>query len=61
MVVRRQDGLSGDQERWPLVGYFQGDIGAINRPVHLWKFEDDADRLAHTDFTEGFAPKFRPW
>ena len=27
-----------------LVGYFTGDIGAINQLVHLWKFEDDADR-----------------
>ena len=29
-----------------LVGYFTGDIGAINELVHLWKFEDDADRRA---------------
>jgi len=50
-----------------LVGYFQGDTGTINQIVHLWKFEDDADRRAHwaalfanTDFTEGFAAKFRP-
>jgi len=39
----------------------------INQLVHLWKFEDDADRRKHwaavfanTDFTEGFAAKFRP-
>src|SRR4029077_3440048 len=45
-----------------LVGYFQGDTGMINQLVHLWKFEDDADRrarwsalFANTDFTEGFA------
>src|SRR5262249_55412729 len=50
-----------------LVGYFQGDTGTINQLVHLWKFADDADRRAHwsalfanTDFTEGFAAKFRP-
>ena len=50
-----------------LVGYFQGDTGLINQLVHLWKFADDADRRAHwasvfanTDFTEGFAAKFRP-
>ena len=50
-----------------LIGYFQGDTGTINQIVHLWKFEDDADRRAHwaavfanTDFTEGFAAKFRP-
>mgnify|MGYP000259138048 CR=1 FL=1 len=29
-----------------LVGYFQGDTGTINQIVHLWKFEDDADRRA---------------
>ena len=27
-----------------LVGYFTGDIGALNQIVHLWKFEDDANR-----------------
>ena len=30
-----------------LVGYFQGDTGMINQLVHLWKFDDDADRRAH--------------
>ena len=42
------------QEGWPvldkhpqrLVGYFTGDVGALNQLVHLWKFEDDADRRA---------------
>ena len=42
------------QEGWPalkkhperLVGYFTGDVGALNTLVHLWKFEDDADRRA---------------
>ena len=29
-----------------LVGYFTGDIGALNQLVHLWKFDDDADRRA---------------
>ena len=50
-----------------LIGYFQGDTGTINQLVHLWKFDDDADRRAHwaavlanTDFSEGFASKFRP-
>lgn len=41
-------------EGWPalqkhpnkLVGYFTGDIGAMNQLVHLWKFDDDADRRA---------------
>lgn len=39
-------------EGWPalqkhparLVGYFTGDIGALNQLVHFWKFDDDADR-----------------
>src|SRR5262249_16451580 len=50
-----------------LVGYFQGDTGTINQIVHLWKFDDDADRRKHwagvfanKDFMEGFASKFRP-
>ena len=29
-----------------LVGYLTGDVGALNQLVHLWKFEDDADRRA---------------
>jgi hypothetical protein len=62
------------REGWPaverhpprLVGYFTGDIGALNQLVHLWKFEDDADRRA---FWKGifsdpafmaFAAKLRP-
>jgi hypothetical protein len=50
-----------------LVGYFIGDTGTINQLVHLWKFDDDADRRRHwegvygnRDFVEGFAAKFRP-
>src|ERR1700730_16390347 len=50
-----------------LVGYFQGDTGTINQLVHLWKFDDDADRRRHwaavfanKDFVEGFASRFRP-
>ena len=49
-----------------LIGYFQGDIGAMNQIVHLWKFNDDADRREHwnkvfadQDFM-AFAHKFRP-
>ena len=30
-----------------LVGYFQGDTGTINQLVHIWKFDDDADRRRH--------------
>jgi hypothetical protein len=50
-----------------LVGYFQADTGMINQLVHLWKFDDDADRRKHwagvfanKDFVEGFASRFRP-
>jgi NIPSNAP protein len=50
-----------------LVGYFQADTGTINQIVHLWKFDDDADRREHRaaldsnkDFIDGFASKFRP-
>jgi hypothetical protein len=50
-----------------LVGYFQSDTGTVNQLVHLWKFDDDADRRAHwagltanKEFVEGFASKFRP-
>ena len=50
-----------------LIGYFQSDTGMIDQLVHLWKFDDDADRRAHwsavfanKDFVEGFASKFRP-
>jgi hypothetical protein len=62
------------REGWPalakhpqrLVGYFTGDIGAMNQLVHLWKFEDDADRrafwagvFADPEFM-AFAAKLRP-
>ena len=30
-----------------LVGYFTSDVGTINQLVHLWRFDDDADRRAH--------------
>ncbi len=49
-----------------LVGYFQSDIGALNQLVHLWKYEDDADRRRHWAavyadplFTE-FGKRIRP-
>ncbi len=55
-------------ERLPtrLVGYFTGDIGALNELVHLWKFEDDADRRAFwgkvyaDEAFMAFARKLRP-
>ena len=50
-----------------LVGYFQSDVGQLHQLVHMWKFDDDADRRAHWKalfadkaFMEGFAVKFRP-
>jgi len=50
-----------------LIGYFQSDTGTLHQLVHLWKFDDDADRRKHwagvfanKDFVEGFATKFRP-
>lgn len=49
-----------------LVGYFTGDVGALNELIHLWKFDDDADRrafwagvMADPDFL-AFAAKLRP-
>ena len=50
-----------------LVGYFIADTGTLHQLVHLWKFDDDADRRAHwaalfadKDFIDGFAAQFRP-
>jgi NIPSNAP len=62
------------KEGWPalarhpqrLVGYFTGDVGALNELVHLWKFEDDADRRAFwkamlaDDQFSAFVVKLRP-
>ena len=56
--------LSKHPER--LVGYFTGDVGALNQLIHVWKFEDDADRrtfwagvYADPAFM-AFAAKIRP-
>ncbi|MGI9413720.1 MAG: NIPSNAP family protein [Hyphomicrobiales bacterium] len=49
-----------------LIGYFTSDTGALNSLVHLWKFDDDADRRAHwgrlfqDDDFMAFAAKLRP-
>ena len=49
-----------------LVGYFTGDVGAINELIHIWKFDDDADRRAFWTgvFSDpkfmAFAKKVRP-
>ena len=53
-------------EGWPalakhpqkLVGYFTGDVGAINELIHVWKFDDDADRRA---FWAGCLPTPNSW
>lgn len=49
-----------------LVGYFVSDTGPLHQLVHLWKFDDDADRRAHwkrlfsdKDFMD-FAVQLRP-
>lgn len=63
-----------ETEGWPaldphkdkLVGYFVGDVGGMNELVHLWKYEDDADRRAHwasvyaNERFMAFAAKLRP-
>jgi hypothetical protein len=49
-----------------LVGYFIGDIGALHQLIHIWKFEDDADRRAFwaalfaDEQFMAFAQKVRP-
>ncbi|MFO7855296.1 MAG: NIPSNAP family protein [Paracoccaceae bacterium] len=64
------------EEGWPaleaggfdakLVGYFVSDTGPLHQLVHLWKFDDDADRRAHWKrlFSDAafmaFAVKLRP-
>ena len=49
-----------------LVGYFTSDTGELHQLVHLWKFDDDADRrnfwsglFKNEDFM-AFAGKIRP-
>ncbi len=49
-----------------LVGYFVSDTGPLNQLMHLWRFEDDADRRDFWArlFQDGpfmaFASQFRP-
>jgi hypothetical protein len=49
-----------------LVGYFVSDVGTLHQLVHLWKFDDDADRRNHWKGVFGdkdfmtFAVQFRP-
>jgi len=55
-----------EPRRDKLVGYFQSDAGALNQLVHLWKFDDDADRRRHwatlyaDEAFKTFAGKIRP-
>jgi len=55
-----------DKYRDHLIGYFLGDVGALNQMVHMWKFADDAERrrvwatiYADPDFI-AFAARVRP-
>ena len=49
-----------------LVGYFTSDAGTLNQIVHLWKFDDDADRRRHWTTLgqdpgfQAFADRLRP-
>lgn len=49
-----------------LVGYFTSDVGTLNSIIHMWKFDDDADRRDHwgrlfqNDDFMAFAAQFRP-
>jgi len=49
-----------------LIGYFISDTGSLHQLIHMWRFEDDADRRAFWKrlFADeafiAFAQKFRP-
>ncbi|MEO1192553.1 MAG: NIPSNAP family protein [Pseudomonadota bacterium] len=49
-----------------LVGYFLGDVGAMNQIIHVWKYQDDGERRAFWERTfadadfQAFAAEFRP-
>ena len=76
VIVGKMSELVGHykNEGWPalakhppkLVGYFTGDVGALNELIHVWKFDDDADRRAFWAGVYGdpdfmaFAAKIRP-
>ena len=49
-----------------LVGYFISDTGSLHQLIHIWRFDDDADRrdfwkrlYGHAEFA-GFAKQIRP-
>lgn len=54
------------EEKARLVGYFTSDTGTLNQIVHLWRFEDDAERRTHwksvfsNEAFMKFAAKLRP-
>jgi hypothetical protein len=63
-IARRILPVDGGEGKQP--GLLQSDVGTLNQLVHLWKFDDDADRRLHwkavfanTDFM-AFAVKLRP-
>ena len=75
VVGKMQEVLSlYETEGWPalqphkdkLVAYFTGDVGGMNQLIHIWKFDDDADRRAHwagvyaNEAFMAFAAKLRP-
>ena len=55
-----------DKHPKKLIGYFTGDVGALNQLIHVWKFDDDNDRRAFWAGVYGdaqfmaFAAKIRP-
>lgn len=65
-LYKKQGWPALERHSGKLVGYFTGDIGAMNQLIHIWKFDDDADRRAHwaTVFADeafmAFAVKLRP-
>ena len=54
--------IGGDK----LIGYFIGDVGAMHQIIHIWRFDDDADRrdfwarVYGSDEFMAFAAKIRP-
>ncbi len=60
VVGKMKDAVSAYNDKgWPalqkggyekkLVGYFISDTGGLHQIIHLWKFDDDADRRNHWD------------
>ena len=49
----------GGQDK-KLIGYFQADTGMINQLVHLWKFDDDAERTGRRCLPTRISSKASP-